>query len=50
LKRGDVELPSDFGGVVYTPFDDGGGWRQALANELQAADFEIDWNKVMQRS
>ena len=50
LKRGDVELPSDFGGVVYTPFDDGGGWRQALANELQAADFAIDWNKVMQRS
>jgi predicted nucleotide-binding protein len=47
LKRGDVELPSDFGGVVYEPFDEGGGWRQALGRELQAAGFAIDWNVVM---
>lgn len=47
LKRGDVEIPSDFGGVVYAAFDDGGGWRQTLANELQAAGFEINWNQVM---
>jgi predicted nucleotide-binding protein len=47
LKRGDVELPSDFGGVVYETFDDAGGWRQALGRELQAAGFEIDWNLVM---
>ena len=47
LKRGDVEIASDFGGVVYTALDDGGGWRQALANELQAAGFEVDWNQVM---
>jgi predicted nucleotide-binding protein len=47
LKRGDVELPSDFGGVVYEPFDDSGGWRQALGRELQAAGFEIDWNLAM---
>jgi predicted nucleotide-binding protein len=47
LTRGDIELPSDFGGVVYEPFDAGGGWRQALARELEAAGFTIDWNKVM---
>jgi predicted nucleotide-binding protein len=47
LTRGDIELPSDFGGVVYEPFDTGGGWRQSLARELQAAGFDIDWNKVM---
>jgi predicted nucleotide-binding protein len=45
LKRDDVEIPSDVAGVVYTPFD--GGWRMALANELQAADYVIDWNVVM---
>jgi predicted nucleotide-binding protein len=47
LKRGELEIPSDFGGVVYDQFDDTGGWRQKLATELAAADFNIDWNKVM---
>lgn len=47
LKGGDLELPSDFGGVVYQPFDAGGGWKQALGRELEAAGFEIDWNRVM---
>lgn len=44
LKRGDIEVPSDFGGVVYVPFDNGGGWREALGRELEAAGFDIDWN------
>jgi predicted nucleotide-binding protein len=47
LRRGNVELPSDFGGVVYEPFDDGGGWRQTLGRELEAVGFEVDWNLVM---
>jgi len=46
LKRGDLEIPSDFGGVVYEPFDASGGWKLALSRELKAAGFEIDWNKV----
>jgi predicted nucleotide-binding protein len=46
LKRGDLEIPSDFGGVVYEPFDASGGWKLALGRELRAAGFEIDWNKV----
>jgi len=47
LKRGDVEIPSDFTGVVYVPFDDSDGWKQSLGRELQAAGFEIDWSKAM---
>ncbi|MGJ0452176.1 MAG: TIR domain-containing protein [Methylocystis sp.] len=47
LKKGDMELPSDFGGVVYEKFDSGGGWKQTLARELQAVGYEIDWNAVM---
>lgn len=47
LKRGNVEIPSDFGGVVYETFDDTGGWKRALGQELQAAGFNIDWNNVM---
>ncbi len=46
LKKGDVEAPSDFDGVIYTPFDSG-GWKVALSKELQAAGYAIDWNVVM---
>lgn len=41
LKRGEVEIPSDFGA-----FDATGGWKLAPGRELKAAGFEIDWNKV----
>ena len=47
LKSDDLEIPSDFHGVVYTPYDSNGGWRQALAKELAGAGFDIDWNSVM---
>jgi predicted nucleotide-binding protein len=47
LKRGRVEIPSDFAGVVWETMDAGNGWRQALGRELQAAGHTIDWNKVM---
>lgn len=49
LLKGDLEIPSDYVGVAYTPLDDAGGWRQKLAQELDAAGYEIDWNKVMSR-
>jgi predicted nucleotide-binding protein len=47
LMRGEVKFPSDFAGVVYTAFDDGGGWRTKLAHELQEAGYVVDWNRVM---
>lgn len=48
LKAGELEIPSDWRGVVDEPFDRGGAWKQTLARELAAAGFEIDWNIVMQ--
>lgn len=47
LKRGQLEIPSDFAGVVWERMDDTGGWKQALGRELQAAGHQVDWNKVM---
>lgn len=47
LKRGMLEIPSDFAGVVWETMDSSGGWKQALARELAAASYDIDWNKVM---
>ncbi len=46
LKRGTVEIPSDFAGVVWESME-GNSWKQALGRELEAAGHEIDWNKVM---
>ncbi|MGS0979311.1 TIR domain-containing protein [Burkholderia glumae] len=46
LKRGAVDIPSDFAGVVWENMDDGGGWRLALARELKAAGHEVDLNKA----
>ena len=47
LKRGTLEIPSDFAGVVWESME-GSSWKQALGRELKAAGYEIDWNKVMQ--
>lgn len=47
LKRGGLEIPSDFAGVVWEPMDNNDGWKQSLARELEAAGHAIDWNKVM---
>jgi predicted nucleotide-binding protein len=46
LKVGNIEIPSDFLGLVYVEFDTG-HWKQVLAKELQEAGFAVDWNKVM---
>lgn len=47
LKSGALEIPSDFAGVVWETMDSNGGWKQALARELEAAGHSIDWNKIM---
>ena len=46
LKRGGVEIPSDYAGVVWTDMDPAGGWRLTLARELNAAGFDVDLNKA----
>jgi predicted nucleotide-binding protein len=47
IKLGEVEIPSDILGVAWTPFDEHGAWKTALAKELRDAGHDIDWNKVM---
>ncbi|QHF03872.1 MULTISPECIES: TIR domain-containing protein [Pseudomonas syringae group] len=46
LKRGALEIPSDFAGVVWEQMDDGGGWKLSLGRELEAAGHVIDWSKL----
>jgi predicted nucleotide-binding protein len=46
LRRGDVEIPSDLFGVIYTEMDSREGWKIKLARELRAANLEFDHAKV----
>lgn len=41
-----VELPSDYQGVLWLPYDDSGAWREKLAKELIAAGIEVDSEKL----
>jgi predicted nucleotide-binding protein len=41
------EMPTDYSGVLFTPFDAGGKWQFDLARELKAAGYEIDLNTIV---
>jgi hypothetical protein len=47
LRKGDVEIPSDLYGVVYTTMDSGNGWKLDLARELKDAGFEFNPAKIL---
>jgi predicted nucleotide-binding protein len=47
LKKGNIEMPSDFAGVGYTEMDDREAWKQELLRELQAAGYTVDWGKAL---
>lgn len=46
-KGSDLELPSDYDGVLYTPYDNSGAWKLKLAKELNACGYDIDANRLM---
>ena len=42
LHRGDIEFPSDYDGVLYTPYDgDSGAWRSELVAELRESGYKV---------
>jgi hypothetical protein len=41
-----VEMPSDYSGVVFLPYDDAGTWQFSLAKEIRAAGTPVDLNKL----
>lgn len=46
VRKGDVEIPSDLAGVVYTEMDAADAWKIKLVRELKAAGMKFDANKV----
>jgi len=43
----DFEIPSDYDGVIYTPYDSGKAWMYELVKELKAANYDVDANDLM---
>lgn len=46
-ETNDFEMPSDYDGVLYTPYDENGSWRFDLAQELNASGFKVNANELI---
>jgi predicted nucleotide-binding protein len=46
LRKGDVEIPSDLYGLIYTNLDPDDGWKMKLVKEMKAAGLDFDSNKL----
>lgn len=47
VVKGDIELPSDYSGVLYIPLDVEGAWRMKLIRELKASGLDVDANLAL---
>jgi predicted nucleotide-binding protein len=45
LKKGNIEIPTDYSGVIWKSMDDS-GWQTDLAKEMKAAGLDVDMNKL----
>lgn len=44
LRKGQVAVPSDLYGVIYTDMDAAEGWKATLVREMKAAKLDFDAN------
>ncbi|MGL5903323.1 MAG: TIR domain-containing protein [Cetobacterium sp.] len=47
LNKGNIEIPSDIGGIIYITFDNHEGWQMKLGKELKANGLEINLNNLL---
>jgi predicted nucleotide-binding protein len=48
LVKGNIEMPTDFAGVVYTALDNHGAWKAKLLQELAAAGYkDLNWQAAL---
>ena len=40
-------MPSDYSGVLYTPYDNSERWQFDLIKELKACGYDVDANKLL---
>lgn len=49
LRKGNVEIPSDLQGVLYTDYDTGGSWKIKLIKEMKSGDINLNSNEVLKK-
>ena len=47
LRKQDVEIPSDYDGVLYISMDDQRAWEMKLLRELKEAGFDVNANVLL---
>ena len=47
LIEGDVEIPTDYVGILYNRLDSAGGWKMKLITELKNVGFNVDANDAL---
>lgn len=47
LVKGDIEVPSDYSGVIFIGVDNNDGWKMILSKEIKASGLDIDLNKML---
>lgn len=47
LYSSNVEIPSDYSGVLYIPLDEQGAWHFSIAKEMKAAGLLVDMNLAL---
>lgn len=47
LLKGEVEIPSDIGGVAWVKMDQAGAWKTALAREMMEAKVKVDMSRLL---
>jgi len=47
LYKEDVDMPSDYNGVLYVPLDANDAWQLKLAKEIKQAGIDVDLNKII---
>lgn len=45
LNKGDVEIPNDLSGMIYTSYEKD-NWERQIAHELKASGYKIDFEKI----
>lgn len=48
LKKGNIELPSDYDGIMYISMDDGDTWKMKLAKEIKFIGIDVDLNRIIE--